>query len=55
MARLIEDAPFLIAWRLFKRGRDAHDARVEAEQKAADEARIAALPRVNCWGRPVSG
>jgi hypothetical protein len=34
-------------------GREAHDARVAAEQAAAEERRIANLPRVDAWGRPV--
>jgi hypothetical protein len=43
----------LCAWilRQVAEGRDAHDVRVAAEAEAAEEARIAALPRVNCWGR----
>lgn len=54
-ARKAEKQYRLAAW-VLKRiadGRDEHDARVAAETTAAEEARIAALPRVNCWGRPV--
>jgi hypothetical protein len=52
-ARKAEKQYRLAAWvcRQIQAGRDAHDAKVAAETAAAEEARIAALPRVNCWGR----
>lgn len=52
-ARKAEKQYRLAAW-VLKRiydGREEHDARVAAETAAAEEKRIAALPRVNCWGR----
>ena len=55
-ARKAEKQYRLAAWVLkrIQEGRDEHDARKAAEDAAKEEVRIAALPRVDCWGRPVA-
>jgi hypothetical protein len=47
----------LAAWvcRRIREGREAFLAAEEAKAHEADRARIAALPRVNAWGRPIGG
>jgi len=52
-ARKAEKQYRLAAWVLKRvwEGREAFDAAKKAADEAAEEARIAALPRRNCWGR----
>ena len=52
-ARKAERQYRLAAWvcRQIAEGRDAFDAAQAKATEEAEEARIAALPRVNCWGR----
>ena len=54
-AKKAEKTYRLAAWVLKRiaEGRDEHDAKVKAEVAVKEEARIAALPRVNKYGRPL--
>lgn len=54
-AKKAEKTYRLAAWVLKRiaEGRDEHDVKVKAEEAVKEEARIAALPRVNKYGRPL--
>jgi hypothetical protein len=54
-ARKAEKQYRLAAWVLKRiyEGREEYDARVKAAEEAAEETRIAALPRVDSRGRPI--